>query len=351
MQSQTARRSPQSSAQERGAEALAQTIAKLSRGTLQEEMPPSGECEDCGGEVQPIEMFGRWHVPSVCGDLWSGPRTGEPVGCLGRRDYQDHLERTEDQRKMRLRQMLANAGLDTVQVRKAKAHGPLLDDLKSFEKPSATRTRTRVHEDIDSLLGDDSMSGEGEDGGSGLGCALEGPKGGLEGGGEDKGEFAPYAAFLHGDYGTGKTTQLILACLHYLRRDWSVRYATQDEILVSLRKSSATPRSIAYWTGFDLLVIDELGYGLSTDWQRAQVFAIVDARYRSQKPLVVASNYTLDEMMTKPPLRRGGLDSANMTTYLGQRTVDRLLEMSGVFPFGSGRHLVLELTKVFRRGE
>lgn len=320
---------------------LANAVVKLARGSLRNAKPQRGVCEECGGVVEPVEMFGRWHLPSICGELWHGPGLGDPVGCLGRQDHADHLERVEELRRKSIRQAFQNAGLDTKQVKKAAQHGPLMVALQGFEKPlpkhkDRAREHQRERDELDDILGLGSPSR-----------------------GEERHEylrevvaevFDPFGAFLHGGFGTGKTTQLILSCVHYLRLGWSVRYATQEEVIASLRKGSEEPRSVEYWNSFDLLAIDELGYGLTTDWQRAQVFAVVDARYRARKALLVASNFTPTDMMA-PPSAQGGLfgGSAKMTPYLGQRTVDRLMEMTGAFPIGGGSHLVLELAEVFRR--
>lgn len=49
----------------------------------------------------------------------------------------------------------------------------------------------------------------------------------------------------------------------------------------------------------DLLILDDCGIERSTEYILEQMFLIVDARYRSNKPLIVTTNLTPDELTTK----------------------------------------------------
>ena len=61
-----------------------------------------------------------------------------------------------------------------------------------------------------------------------------------------------------------------------------------------------------------LLVLDEIGVARDSEWQREQIFTIVDRRYRLERPTVVISN----------------LPAAELKEVLGQRAYDRLREGS-----------------------
>lgn len=65
---------------------------------------------------------------------------------------------------------------------------------------------------------------------------------------------------------------------------------------------------------FDLLVIDDLGAERSTEYMDETIQNIIDARYRSGKPLIVTTNLTINEISNAADLKR-------------QRTYSRLLEM------------------------
>ena len=47
---------------------------------------------------------------------------------------------------------------------------------------------------------------------------------------------------------------------------------------------------------YPLLIIDDFGMERGTEYALEQVYNIVDSRYRSQKPLIVTTNLTLDEI-------------------------------------------------------
>ena len=65
---------------------------------------------------------------------------------------------------------------------------------------------------------------------------------------------------------------------------------------------------------YPLLIIDDFGIERGTEYALEQIYNIVDSRYRSQKPLIVTTNLTLDEI-------RHPQDTAHARIY------DRLLEM------------------------
>jgi DNA replication protein DnaC len=66
---------------------------------------------------------------------------------------------------------------------------------------------------------------------------------------------------------------------------------------------------------YELVVIDDLGAERSTDYALEQVYAVVDSRYRSGKPLIVTTN--LAPAVIKAPANIG---------Y--QRIYDRILQNS-----------------------
>lgn len=61
----------------------------------------------------------------------------------------------------------------------------------------------------------------------------------------------------------------------------------------------------------DLIVLDDLGAESSTGWAVEKLYMLVDMRYRDEKPLIVTTNYGLEELKEK----------------LGIRIFDRLIEM------------------------
>ncbi len=78
----------------------------------------------------------------------------------------------------------------------------------------------------------------------------------------------------------------------------SVKMTTFGTILNKLPAMSAQDKEW-YLNGFqtcDLLILDDFGMERRTDYAREQVFNIIDGRYLAQKPLIVTTNLSLDEL-------------------------------------------------------
>ena len=58
------------------------------------------------------------------------------------------------------------------------------------------------------------------------------------------------------------------------------------------------------FNSFPLLIIDDLGVERNSEFAREQVFNIIDGRYRSQLPMIVTTNLTLDELKNPADLAR-----------------------------------------------
>lgn len=58
------------------------------------------------------------------------------------------------------------------------------------------------------------------------------------------------------------------------------------------------------FNSYPLLIIDDLGVERNSEFAREQVFNIIDSRYRSQLPLIVTTNLTLNELKDPEDLAR-----------------------------------------------
>lgn len=66
----------------------------------------------------------------------------------------------------------------------------------------------------------------------------------------------------------------------------------------------------------DLLVLDDLGAENSTAWAKETIYEVIDSRYRDNKPIIITTNLTLNQLKEK------------MTSGDGvYRTYDRIIEM------------------------
>ena len=121
--------------------------------------------------------------------------------------------------------------------------------------------------------------------------------------------------FLWGGVGTGKS--FLAGCIAnaLIEQEVPVHMTNFARILNELNSSlSGRNEVVDKLCCYPLLVIDDFGMERGTEYALEQVYNIVDSRYRSQKPLIVTTNLTLDEI-------RHPQDTAHARIY------DRLLEM------------------------
>ena len=120
---------------------------------------------------------------------------------------------------------------------------------------------------------------------------------------------------LWGGVGTGKS--FLAGCIAnaLMEQEVPVRMTNFARILNELNSSFSGRNDIVdRLCCYPLLIIDDFGMERGTEYALEQVYNIVDSRYRSQKPLIVTTNLTLDEI-------RRPQDTAHARIY------DRLLEM------------------------
>lgn len=70
----------------------------------------------------------------------------------------------------------------------------------------------------------------------------------------------------------------------------------------------------AFVGGLDLLILDEVGAQMGTEWERLMLFKIINERYKHMLPTILISN----------------IDAAGLADYLGERIVDRMTEGGGM---------------------
>ncbi|MCD8353527.1 MAG: ATP-binding protein, partial [Clostridiales bacterium] len=97
---------------------------------------------------------------------------------------------------------------------------------------------------------------------------------------------------LWGDVGTGKSFTAACIANALLETGVPVLMTNFSKILNKMggMYSEQRYRYIASLTEYELLIIDDLGIERSTDYAMEQVYAVVDERYKSNKPLIVTTN-------------------------------------------------------------
>ena len=130
---------------------------------------------------------------------------------------------------------------------------------------------------------------------------------------EEMGRKGKGLLFL-GEPGTGKT--FYACCIANALIDRGVfAFITNVVAITRTFGEDETRRKLLNYTAqADLMILDDLGAERSTEYAIEQLYAIVDQRYRSGKPLIVTTNMTLEQLKNGPELGR-------------RRIYERVLEM------------------------
>jgi DNA replication protein DnaC len=129
-----------------------------------------------------------------------------------------------------------------------------------------------------------------------------------------------HGLWLMGDTGTGKTTLAMLVSKVATKRGKSVAIYSLPKLLARIRATfDAAPGEESYAEFFerlcdvDLLHIDDLGAEKQTEWVLEQLYALINERYEREKPIVVTTNLSHDQLEAQ----------------IGERSVSRLVEICG----------------------
>ena len=124
---------------------------------------------------------------------------------------------------------------------------------------------------------------------------------------------------LYGPVGTGKTFAAACVANALIDEGHPVLMTSFSRIGNVLQGEKNKQDYLDEFGRYDLLVIDDLGAERNTSFMDEVVYNTIDTRYRQQKPLIVTTNYTRDE-----------IDRASDVT--NQRVFSRLFEMCTFMP-------------------
>jgi DNA replication protein DnaC len=135
----------------------------------------------------------------------------------------------------------------------------------------------------------------------------------------DAGTFS--GLFFVGRPGTGKTHLAVAILKTIAKKGFSALMVTVPNVLVEIRAvikdSEATGKLINQVLKTNFLVLDDLGVEKPTDWVREELYKLINERYERKLPTLVTSNLDLDKLADR----------------IGERVVDRLVEMCKVIRF------------------
>lgn len=127
------------------------------------------------------------------------------------------------------------------------------------------------------------------------------------------------SAMFCGTPGTGKTHLAIGVLRHIIEKGGTGLYTTVMGMLGRIkntyhREAKETEQKVVKeLSSVDLLVLDEVGKQLDTNYEAAQFFRLLDIRYGHQKPTLLVGNLTVEQMRA----------------FLGEAVLDRLREGGG----------------------
>ena len=108
---------------------------------------------------------------------------------------------------------------------------------------------------------------------------------------------------FYGNVGTGKSYTAACIANELLAQKISVRMTSFVKILQDIQGSEDEATYICTLNACSLLIIDDLGAERNTDYALEKVYNVIDSRVRTDKPMILTTNLTFDEMMRNPDIR------------------------------------------------
>ena len=95
---------------------------------------------------------------------------------------------------------------------------------------------------------------------------------------------------LAGPWGTGKTLVASAIANELDARHQTVIFLTVVDLQARVRDFDSAKEFVRACHTVDLLVLDDFGIEKATEWAVAELFGIIDARYRDKAPIIITTN-------------------------------------------------------------
>lgn len=128
---------------------------------------------------------------------------------------------------------------------------------------------------------------------------------------------------FYGDVGTGKSYTAAMIANELIIRREPVVMTSLLKLIKDKPFGEYSDMELMRLNAASILILDDFGAERSTDYAVEQVYEIIDSRYRSQKPLIITSNVSYEEMQNNQDIRY-------------DRIYDRVFEMCYPVPFEGG---------------
>jgi len=108
---------------------------------------------------------------------------------------------------------------------------------------------------------------------------------------------------FNGSYGTGKTHLAAAITIDLISRGIPVIMGTTITLLGKFKEAYNRKESeseiIDLYSRIDLLIIDDLGKERVNDWVLEKLYLIINNRYENNLPIVITTNYNIDDLIKK----------------------------------------------------
>lgn len=141
--------------------------------------------------------------------------------------------------------------------------------------------------------------------------------------------------YIHGGFGTGKTTTAVAILKAYVSRTHKngyspARFVTAYDWLGSMRTSDWGKEEDSYQraAGVKFLVFDDIGKGKQTDWAVERLARLVDTRISQGRQTILTSNYSIEALGDRCTASGDEVSSGAMVSRLSSKKV-MVLPMNG----------------------
>jgi DNA replication protein DnaC len=108
---------------------------------------------------------------------------------------------------------------------------------------------------------------------------------------------------FYGQVGTGKSYTAACIANALMEQHIPVIMTSFVKILQDIQNKEEEAKYISILNGCSLLIIDDLGAERNTDYALEKVYNVIDSRVRADKPMILTTNLSFDEMMRNPDVR------------------------------------------------
>ena len=123
-------------------------------------------------------------------------------------------------------------------------------------------------------------------------------------------------------FGTGKTHLAAAIALQLMEDGIPCIFKTSIDLLEDIRRTFANNDGITeqqvlkVYKDVDLLIVDDFGKEMCTEWAMTILYAILNDRYEAMRPTIITTNFNDDALIAR--LKRKGFDSASMGAILSR---------------------------------